>query len=120
MKNTLKENRDFRRLYARGQSASSDCLVVYAMHNKYGAGRLGITAGVKLGTAVRRNRIKRLIREAYRLHKGALRPNTDIVVVARHRAAGASYARVERAYLRCITQLGLYTPDGTRKEGKPT
>ena len=46
MKNTLKENRDFRRLYARGRSASSDCLVVYALRNKYGEGRLGITVGV--------------------------------------------------------------------------
>ena len=44
--------------------ASSDCLVVDAMHNKFGAGRLGITVSVKLGCAVQRNRIKRLIREA--------------------------------------------------------
>ncbi|MDO4286761.1 MAG: ribonuclease P protein component [Eubacteriales bacterium] len=108
MKHTLKENRDFRRLYYRGRSASSDCLVVYAMHNRFGEGRLGITAGVKLGSAVQRNRVKRLIREAYRLHRDELRPNTDIVVVARYRAVGASYQRVERAYLRCLKQLGLY------------
>lgn len=107
MKNTLKENRDFRRLYGRGRSASSDCLVVYAMHNKFGEGRLGITVGVKLGSAVQRNRVKRLIREAYRLHKDELRPNTDLVVVARFRAVGASYQRVERAFLRCVKQLGL-------------
>lgn len=107
MKHTLKENRDFRRLYGRGRSASSDCLVVYAMHNKFGAGRLGITVGVKLGSAVQRNRVKRLIREVYRLHKDELRPNTDLVVVARFRAVGASYQRVERAFLRCIMQLGL-------------
>lgn len=107
MKHTLKENRDFRRLYGRGKKAAADCLAVYAMHNRYGEGRLGITAGVKLGHAVQRNRVKRLIREAYRLHKQELRPNTDLVVVARHRAVGASYAQVERAYLKCLDQLGL-------------
>lgn len=116
MKNTLKENRDFRRLYARGRSAAADCLVVYAMRNRYGAGRLGITAGVKLGTAVQRNRVKRLIREAYRLHKDSIRPDMDLVVVARHRAVGASYARVERAFLRCVKQLGLQADGARAKE----
>ncbi|MDO4173911.1 MAG: ribonuclease P protein component [Eubacteriales bacterium] len=114
MKHTLKQNRDFRRLYYRGRSASSDCLVVYAMRNQYGEGRLGITAGVKLGGAVQRNRVKRLIREAYRLHRDGLRPNTDLVVVARHRAVGASYQRIERAYLRCLRQLGLYEKEGNK------
>ncbi|MDO5783957.1 MAG: ribonuclease P protein component [Eubacteriales bacterium] len=117
MKNTLKENRDFRRLYARGRSAAADCLVVYAMRNRYGAGRLGITAGVKLGTAVQRNRVKRLIREAYRLHKDELRPDIDLVVVARHRAVHASYARVERAFLRCVKQLGIRSDSAEKQEG---
>ena len=112
MKNTLKENRDFRRLYARGRSTSADCLVVYAMRNKYGVGRLGITVGVKLGSAVQRNHVKRVIREVYRLHKDQIRPNTDIIIVARHRAVHASYAQIERAFLRSIHQLGL------TKEGK--
>jgi ribonuclease P protein component len=115
MKDTLKENRDFRRLYGRGKSAAADCLVVYALRNRYGAGRLGITVGVKLGHAVQRNRIKRLIRECYRLHHAELTPNTDLVVVARHRAVGASYQQVERAYLRCVKQLGLLPKEGSSK-----
>lgn len=114
MKHTLKENRDFRRLYARGRSASADCLVVYSMRNKFGEGRLGITVGVKLGSAVQRNRVKRLIREVYRLHKDEIRPNTDIIVVARHRAVNASYHQIERAFVRCMDQLGL----NLTKEGK--
>ena len=115
MKHTLKENRDFRRLYARGRSASSDCLVVYTMRNKFGAGRLGITAGTKLGCAVQRNRVKRLIREAYRLHRDEFRPNMDIVVVARHRAVTASYQQIECALLRCTDHLGLRPKEGSKK-----
>ncbi len=114
MKHTLKKNRDFRRLYARGRSASSDCLVVYTLRNRYGAGRLGITVGVKLGGAVQRNRVKRLIREAYRLHKDEFSPNMDIVVVARHRAVTASYAHIERALLRCADRLGIRQKQGKK------
>lgn len=112
MKHTLKENRDFRRLYARGRSAASGCLVVYTMRNKFGPGRLGITVGAKLGNAVQRNRMKRLIREVYRLHQDELRPNMDVVIVARHRAVTASYQQMEHAFLRCADQLKLRPKEG--------
>ena len=107
MKNTLKENRDFRRLYGRGRSAADRHLVVYTLRNRLGTNRLGITVGVKLGCAVQRNRVKRLIREAYRLHQHELKTGMDIVVVARRSAVEAGYADIERAFLRCVEKNGL-------------
>lgn len=107
MKHTLKENRDFRRLYGRGRSAADRYLVVYTLRNRLGTNRLGITAGVKLGCAVQRNRVKRLVREVYRLHQQELKTGFDIVVVARRSAVEAGFADIEGAFLRCVEKNGL-------------
>ena len=68
---SLKLNHVFRRLYGRGKSAVNPCLAVYCRKNNLGYSRLGLTVGVKLGKAVVRNRTRRRIKEAYRIHEGA-------------------------------------------------
>ena len=83
---TLKENRDFRRLYRQSLSYVCPALVVYLKENRAGFSRIGITAGKKLGTAVKRNRAKRVIRVAYRTLLPDFKKNVDMVVVARKRA----------------------------------
>ena len=83
---TLKENRDFRRLYRQSLSYVGPALVVYLKENRAGLSRIGITAGKKLGTAVKRNRAKRVIRVAYRTLLPDFKKNVDMVVVARKRA----------------------------------
>ena len=83
---TLKENRDFRRLYRQSLSYVGPALVVYLKENRAGFSRIGITAGKKLGTAVKRNRAKRVIRVAYRTLLPDFKKNVDMVVVARKRA----------------------------------
>ena len=50
----LKLNSDFRRTYGRGKSAADPVLVTYALRNRYGVMRIGITTGKKLGNAVER------------------------------------------------------------------
>ena len=109
----LKQNHEFRRLYHRGKSAVTPCLVLYCRKNKLGYSRLGITTGVKLGKAVYRNRVRRRIREAYRLHEEEFLPGYDMVVVARVRAVTARYQEVERSLLQLTDKLGL-----RRREGK--
>ena len=80
---TLKENRDFRRLYAKGKSYVAPMLVTYVAKNRTGEVRIGITTGKKIGIAVQRSRARRVIREAYRTMAEEVKPGYDIVFVAR-------------------------------------
>ena len=80
---SLKDNRDFRRLYARGKSFVGPALVTYVMKNRCGGIRVGITTSKKIGNAVRRSRSRRVIREAFRQAYPHVRPGYDFVFVAR-------------------------------------
>ena len=107
VRNTLKKNSDFRRLYAKGKSAVNPWLVVYCRRNRGGVNRLGYTVSVKLGHAVVRNRVRRRLREIYRLNAPQLRQGHDIVIVARSRAVGSEYRKLNAAFLRACESLGL-------------
>lgn len=104
---TLKKNSDFRRLYAKGKSAVSPYLVLYCRRNRLGENRTGYTVSAKLGHAVVRNRVRRRLREIVRLNAPALKQGWDLVIVARTRAVGAPYRKLEEAYLRCCRELKL-------------
>ena len=104
---TLKKNHEFRRLYAKGQSAAGAYLVLYAKKTRRGGNRVGFTVSTKLGKAVTRNRVRRRLREIYRLHEAELLPGADMVVVARGRAVGADYWQLDRAFLSACKKLKL-------------
>ena len=88
---TIKENYEFRRMYAKGKSGVSSCLVVYYRKNRLGHNRLGVTVSTKLGHAVVRNRVRRRIREIFRT-----------------RAAHADYWELKRAFEKTCKKLGLW------------
>ena len=96
---SLKKNHEFKRLYARGKSAANQWLVLYCRKNKLGVNRIGITVGGKLGGAVQRNRVRRRIREAYRLNEGRFAAGYDIVIVARVRAKSGTFKQITGALL---------------------
>ncbi|NLF35438.1 MAG: ribonuclease P protein component [Clostridiales bacterium] len=110
---SLKQNRDFRRLYAKGKNSASPVLAVYCRKNRLGVNRLGITVGGKLGNAVVRNKLRRRIREIYRTHEEAFLPGWDIVVVGRARAVRAPYGTLQDSLLRLADKLGLLRREGT-------
>ena len=104
---SLKQNHVFRRLYSKGKSAAGPYVVVYCRKNGLQINRLGITAGTKLGHAVVRNRVRRRIREAYRLSESSFICGYDIVVVARHRAAEGEFRDISACLLKQMDRLGL-------------
>ena len=82
-------------------------MVLYARRNREGINRVGVTVSKKLGKAVVRNRVRRRLREVYRLHESRFLPGWDIVVVARSRTVDASFSELTRAYLSLAKKLGI-------------
>ena len=103
---SLKLNHIFQRLY-RTNGQANGCLVLYARKNRTDTNRVGITVGKKLGHAVVRNRVRRRLREVYRLNEDKFQPGWDIVVVARTRAIYADFAQLTDAYMTAAQKAGI-------------
>ena len=103
---SLKLNHIFQRLY-RTSGQANGYLVLYARKNRTGTNRVGITVSKKLGKANVRNRIRRRLREVYRLNEDTFQPGWDIVVVARTRAIHAPFDVLTENYLALAKKAGI-------------
>ena len=75
--------RDFSRVYSKGKSFACRDMVIYILNDERLSGKVGFAAGKKLGCAVIRNRVKRLLRETYRLCKKNIRRDCAMILVGR-------------------------------------
>ena len=103
---SLKLNHVFRRLY-RTNGFAGPYLVLYARKNRTEQNRVGITVSKKLGKAHIRNRVRRRVREVYRLNEAQFAPGWDIVVVVRTRAIKAPFETLTQAYLSLAEKAGI-------------
>ena len=103
---SLKLNHIFQRLY-RTSGQANGYLVLYARKNRTHTNRVGITVGKKLGHAVVRNRVRRRLREVYRLNEDKFQGGWDIVVVARTRAVYAEFDQLVDAYMTAAQKAGI-------------
>ena len=103
---SLKLNHIFRRLYHTNGFANG-YMVLYARRNRTECNRVGITVSKKLGKAHIRNRVRRRLREVYRLNEERFLPGWDIVVVARSRAVEAPFDRLTQGYLALAGKAGI-------------
>ncbi len=93
---TVKKNLEFQRIYKRGQSVPGAFIVMYRLKNNCGYNRFGITVSKKVGKAVVRNRVRRLIRQSIVNHNHLFESGYDYIIVARVRANCASLAEIEK------------------------
>ena len=105
---TIKENYVFRRMYRKGKSSVEPYLVVYCQKNREGKTRLGVTVSTKLGKAVVRNRVRRQLREMYRLHLPEMKKGYDVILVGRVKAVRTAYAKMDHQYVHALQALELW------------
>ena len=103
---SLKLNHIFRRLY-KTNGFAGPYLVLYARKNREGINRVGITVSKKLGKAHIRNRIRRRLREIYRLNEDKFLPGWDIVLVGRGKALDADFAAIMNSFLSLAKKAGI-------------
>jgi ribonuclease P protein component len=85
---------EFMELTRSGRKVQNDCFIAFFKPGRLDHSRLGITVTRKVAKAARRNRVKRLIREYFRLNRRHLNQNWDINIVAKKKAADLSAEKV--------------------------
>lgn len=114
-KRKLRKNVEFRTVYRRGKSFSNNLLVLYVYKNNRNRlqegdtyNKVGISVSKKVGKSVVRSRVKRLIKESYRLNSDSLKSGYDFVFVARTALKDRKYRDVESAMINLFKKAGLY------------
>ncbi|MBR2773674.1 MAG: ribonuclease P protein component [Selenomonadaceae bacterium] len=95
----LRGKHDFSAVHSRGRAFANHALVLLVVRDERYNGKVGFAAGKKLGGAVVRNRVKRLMREAYRLNKKALRSDCALILIGRKFLTSAKLKDTEKAFL---------------------
>lgn len=96
---SLRKNRQFQEVYKKGVSRANKYLVMYVLENDQEENLLGISVSKKVGNSVVRHRVKRLVKESYRLHEDIFNSGLNIVITARASAASIPFAQMESAVL---------------------
>ena len=96
---------EYRRVFRRGARVDSALFLLLAAENRQGHHRLGLAAGRRVGSAVQRNRARRLLRESFRKNKQGGAGGLDLVLVAKREIVGRSQGEVEREFRECLRRL---------------
>ena len=112
---SLKKTKSFKTVYNSGRKVVNHYFVAYAFANDEGINRLGVTVSKKVGNAVVRNRVRRLIKEVCRLKSYKIKKSYDIVIVARSTAGEIpkddAFLKVDRAIESLFGRLRILLPE---------
>jgi len=103
----LTQSARFLEIKRKGESSAHPLVILTKLSNGLAVSRFGFVVSRRIGTAVARNRARRLMRESVRLRMDTLVPGYDVVLIARHQIQGASFAEVDQAIGRLVQRAGL-------------
>ena len=104
----LKRRSEFQRVYHKGRSYAGRYLILYVFKNYQGErDHVGFAAGKKLGCAAVRNRVKRLLREAYRQEQARVPQGVTLLLVGRAAAVRAKSQLVQQEFVRLLKKAKL-------------
>ncbi len=92
----LRKHSEFVNVTRNGQKIHTTHFIVFLTESPEGKTRLGVTVSRRVGKAVKRNRVKRLLREFFRLHKHLLPQGYDVVIIAKPQAGNLDYHQVKK------------------------
>lgn len=103
----LTKNSEFREVCVKGKSYAGRVAILYVLRRPGGGARAGFSVSRRLGGAVVRNRVKRVLREVYRAARGRMVEGVDLVLVARERAREAGFWEIAAAVNELFARAGL-------------
>ena len=114
---TLRDQRDFTRIYKQGKSKGSRFAVILYRKNGLKITRTAFVASKKVGNSVERNRARRVMRAAYRAIEPDVKKGKDIIFVARNSINGCKEPEVEKKLRKTLGVCGLLTDSRKNNEG---
>lgn len=115
---SLKKNKEFQRVYRSGKSCGARSVVLIYRRAGHGSVRVGFSVSKKVGNAVMRNKVKRRMREAFRLMIPQVKKGYNYVFVARESAAGESYHSLEKSMAYLLKKSGQFAASPAEKTAK--
>lgn len=103
----LRSNMEFRRVYSKGKNYWNRNLVLYISKNDLGYNRVGYSITKKIGNSVVRNRIRRRMKEIYRLNFQGLKGNYDLILIPKRNVVDLSYKDLESAMFHILRLAGI-------------
>jgi len=108
---SLKKNYEFLRVYKKGSFFVGKFLILHVHPNRVGEKRIGVSISKKVGNSVKRNRIKRVIKENFREYYNTVDENKDYVFVARVGCSDATFTDIKREMKFLLKKLSVYVSE---------